>query len=321
MAINTRINHPFHNHHIRVFFICLIGIVILSGIFLKNIFMPGVQAIGCPQGRATDGGGNGRFLRILSLNMLHGYPDYQYLPQRVDLIASEIRRLDADIVLLQEVPFVKNQNDVVSFLAEQTGMNHVYFRANGNLKWVEFEEGELILSRFPLHDIHFAELLPQAALFEHRVVLHAVAETTQGAIDLYVTHLTNGEAAINKAQTDALLKYVEETAIHTAVISGDFNATEETPQIQTLKSQWIDSYRIVHPNDSGLTCCVDQLLNGDPASFSERIDYLFISPSDTDVIVHDAQLVLERPFPTPDGSLWASDHIGLLVTLELTDVK
>ncbi|KAA3662237.1 MAG: hypothetical protein DWQ04_14030 [Chloroflexi bacterium] len=317
MAVNPRNNHQFKHRLTCVLTIFLISVGIFSYIYLKNVSKPGTEAIGCRQDCATVGGGNGRYLNILTLNMLHGYPDYLYLEQRVDLIASEIRKLNPDFVFLQEVPFIKNHDNFVTCLAEKTGMNYVYFRANGNLKLIGFEEGQLILSRFPLQDIHFTELMPQAAFFEHRVVLHAKTETPQGGIDLYVTHLTNGATEINKAQTNALLEYVEKTATNTAVIAGDFNAAETTSQIKTLNAQWIDSYRTIHPHDSGFTCCVNQLLNGDPNSFDSRLDYLFISPRTNEVIVHDAALVWKRPYPTPDGNLWASDHIGLLVTLEL----
>jgi hypothetical protein len=37
--------------------------------------------------------------------------------------------------------------------------------------------------------------------------------------------------------------------------------------------------------------------------------------------IQDVQLVLNRPFVTPNGSLWASDHIGLHLTLEMLSGK
>jgi len=76
----------------------------------------------------------------------------------LDLIAQEIRRQDADIVCLQEVPWAPHIGSAAQYLAARTGLNHVYFRANGNRWTILFEEGEAILSRYPLRDVTFEEL-------------------------------------------------------------------------------------------------------------------------------------------------------------------
>ena len=62
--------------------------------------------------------------------MLHGFPKFKFLPERLEMIASEINRLDPDIVLLQEVPWTLKIGSAAEFLAEKTGMNHAYLRAN-----------------------------------------------------------------------------------------------------------------------------------------------------------------------------------------------
>jgi endonuclease/exonuclease/phosphatase family metal-dependent hydrolase len=86
-------------------------------------------------------------MRILSLNMLHGHPRFVDLTSRLDLIATEITRLGADIIMLQEVPWTLQHGNAAAWLAEQTGMNYLYLRANGGRWTIFFEEGEAILSR------------------------------------------------------------------------------------------------------------------------------------------------------------------------------
>jgi len=70
----------------------------------------------------------------MSLNVLHGHPRFEHLARRLDLIAAEIRRQDADIVCLQEVPWTRQLGGGAEYLAQRTGLNYLYLRANGN-RW------------------------------------------------------------------------------------------------------------------------------------------------------------------------------------------
>ena len=79
-------------------------LVVLATLYVFNASIPGRAPEGCPRGARRLPGGAGP-LRVVDLNMLHGFPDFKDLPLRIDLIAGEIRRLDADVVLLQEVPW------------------------------------------------------------------------------------------------------------------------------------------------------------------------------------------------------------------------
>jgi endonuclease/exonuclease/phosphatase family metal-dependent hydrolase len=255
-------------------------------------------------------------LRVLSLNMLHGHPDFTYLQPRLDLIAETILRSDADIVLLQEVPWTRKLKSGAKILAQKTGMHYVYLRANGNRWTIFFEEGEAILSKYPLYNLSYTELRPRTSFFEHRVVLHATMSTPLGEVDLFVTHLTNKDEQINQQQAAALREFVQREASHPAIIAGDFNAKENSPQISALAATWTDAFRSSHPLDRGYTCCIDDLRNGPNEILEKRIDYIFIQSYGRDTfIIEDTYLILEAPFPWDDGWLWASDHIGLMTIL------
>jgi endonuclease/exonuclease/phosphatase family metal-dependent hydrolase len=255
-------------------------------------------------------------LRVLSLNMLHGHPDFTYLQPRLDLIAEAILRSNADIALLQEVPWTRRLKSGAKILAQKTGMHYAYLRANGNRWTIFFEEGEAILSKYPLYNLSYTELRPQAGFFEHRVVLHATTSTPLGEVDLFVTHLTDKDEQINQQQAAALRKFVQREATHPAIIAGDFNATEDSPQISALAATWTDAFRFSHPLDREYTCCIDDLRNGPDEILEKRIDYIFIQPSGRDTLTtKDTFLILEAPYPWDDGWLWASDHIGLTTIL------
>ncbi len=256
-------------------------------------------------------------LTVLDLNMLHGYPDFRFLPRRVVLLQHALADVQPDLVLLQEVPWRPETGLVAQTLAGET-YAWVYARANGNRHLIRFEEGETLLSRYPLtvEDVH--ELRPQARPFEHRIVLRVRMHLPQGDLLVYVTHLTNKEAEINAAQAADLYHYVEATTDGTpALIAGDFNAHPDEPTIRQL-SGWVDVWGATRGMENGFTCCVHDLTTpqGDAGG---RIDYLFYRPaaSPPTLTLEDVRLAFDQPFPTPDGPLWVSDHFGLLARFRL----
>jgi endonuclease/exonuclease/phosphatase family metal-dependent hydrolase len=299
----------------------LLGLVALT-VWVLNASRPGSRATGCPSGCSASSERAEGPVRVLSLNMLHGFPSFERLDDRLTLIAAEIMRTDADIVCLQEVPWSWRAGDGVRRLGELTGMNYLGLRANGNRWTILFEEGVAILSRYPLTDPLREELKPRAGLFQHRVVLKATAATRDGELDVYVTHLTHNNPEANRAQAAALQGLVERTARNPAIVAGDLNARPESAQIERLAAAWVDTYQIANPDDAGSTCCVDEIATGDRGSaegeLDKRIDYLFLvlgrGPA---VQVDSAALVFDQPFPVDGGWLWASDHAGLLVEITL----
>jgi len=254
-------------------------------------------------------------LRVLSLNVLHGFPHFERLRLRLDAIANEIRRQEVDIACLQEVPWTLRQGSAARYLARETGMNHAYMRANGNRWTILFEEGEAILSRYPLRDLAFQELRPRAALFEHRVVLQATAVMPQGQVTLFCTHLTHGDPTVNRAQFASLQTYVQQASTGPSIVAGDLNATEDVQQ--TAAIGWTDTYRVAQPDDRGATCCIEDLSARSDDTLAKRIDYLYLASGAAEVRVVDSQRALDEPIQLDEGWLWASDHVGVLTTLSL----
>ncbi len=298
----------------RWLWLILPALLLLIGVWLLNVSRPGARPEGCPEGCAAAPSRQEGPLRILSLNMLHGFPRFQHLDARLDFIAAEIGRLDPDIVCLQEVPW--HWGSAAQELAERAGMNYLYLRANGNRRAILFEEGEAILSRYPLQEAAATELEPAAGIFEHRVALQATAATPWGDLCVVSTHLTHGDPAVNEAQATSLIAFVSGTTSGSpAVVAGDFNAHEDSSQIGALYAAgWVDTFRAAHPGDPGFTCCVDDLTGPDQA-LDKRIDYIFLIPGDGSFSIVDSRVVLDRALPSGDGHLWASDHAGLLTTL------
>ncbi len=297
------------------------GGLLLAGLLLTawvlSASRPGGRAEGCPAGCSTAAQRAEGPLRVMSLNVLHGFPRFKHLSRRLDLIAAEIRRQDADIVCLQEVPWTLRLGSGAKYLASRTGLNYLTLRANGNRWAILFEEGEVILSRYPLHKPAVVELRPAPGLFEHRVALHATAVTPWGDLRVFASHLTAGNPGLNQDQAAALQSFVTATGSGPAIVAGDFNATDDSPQIRALGGVWIDTYRAANLGDPGFTCCIDNL-TAESEQLEERIDYLFLVPGPGgQARVLSSRKVLDQPAWVGDGWQWASDHVGLLTTIEL----
>ena len=293
---------------------------LLLACWILNVSRPGNRVEGCPEGCVTANPRRDGPLRVMSINMLHGFPRFHHLPERLAVIAGEIERLDADIVCLQEVPWAPPVGSAARYLADRTGLNHAYLRANGNRWAILFEEGEAILSRYPLQEVTFMELRPRAGFFEHRMVLEVTVATPWGDVTVFVTHLTNGDPEVNRAQADSLITFVNSGVHDLAIIAGDFNATEDSPQIQFITQRAADIYRLANPQSEGLTCCVGDLTSGTTEPLEKRIDYLFLlADPQQEVRVADCQVVLDHPFRTAGGWLWASDHAGIFTSLTMPD--
>ena len=295
-------------------------IVVLLVLFLLNVSIPGRGVEGCLDGCAKANEQESGVLRIVSLNMLHGFPRFERLNTRLDVLLKQVQQLDADIILLQEVPWNRQMQSVAGYLSERLGMNYLYYRANGNRQAISFEEGEAILSRYPLKSPLFIELNPQAGFFEHRVVLQADVETPRGDIRLFVTHLTNGKPEINRQQVDSLLEHVQASGDMLKIIAGDFNAGQDSSQIALLSRLWVDVFREANPDEAGFTCCIDDLNNDPSEPLERRIDYIFmVAGENTPVNLIDARLAFDKPEPVEGGWQWVSDHVGMVVTFEYKD--
>lgn len=252
----------------------------------------------------------------MSLNVLHDFPRFQSLARRLDLIADEIIGQDADLVLLQEVPWTPGVGDGTQHIAEKVGFNYLYLRAQGNRWAILFDDGVAVLSRFPLLDPVILELTPSEGFFEPRVVLSATAETTWGKLPVFVTHLASSDDAVNQRQAESLREFVAARSGDLAIVAGDFNATPDSPQIQALTQEWTDAYNFTFPSDPGLTCCIKDLAAPPDEILEERIDYIFLVSRSPGQLI-SAQRIFTSPISVENGWLWASDHVGLLVELNL----
>src|ERR671912_1111942 len=74
-------------------------------------------------------------LRIVTFNLLHGGPwseltgDDQQLERRFQMVATELQRLQPDVVALQEASVGRRRGNVAARLAARLGFEYVHVRA------------------------------------------------------------------------------------------------------------------------------------------------------------------------------------------------
>ena len=261
--------------------------------------------------------------KFITLNFYHGFPRFKSVRERLDLVVQQLREVGPDFVLLQEVPWRSDVGWAAEYLANKTGLNFVYLRGNGNARSIRFEEGLAILSRYPLRDPRFTELSPRNGIFEHRIALAVIAETHFGPIQLVTVHLPWDKTnRINAGQVASLETFITELEPQPTILAGDFNAREESPQIQKLAAHWVDAYRHVHKQAPSLTCCLrpQSLDKANAGQHFARVDYVFLRDSSRKRwVTLDAKPIFDHPFKTIDGYQWASNHTGVLVEANLAD--
>jgi len=302
---------PFNKRRWRVFIILFITAVFIWVLNVSKVGRPS----GCLQECASLPGSDEGPLKIITWNILHGYPDFDDQKQRLKLVAETLKEQEADVILLQEVPYTWRDGGAAVFLAERLEMNYVFARANGNRWAILFEEGAAVLSRFPLANPKVWELKPRAGFFEHRIVLSTEVETPQGRLQVYATHLTNKETAVNQAQADYLKSIVSLSCQKVCLVGGDFNATPDSSQIRELLVEWDDSFSALSAVGPGYSCCLD-VPGPNDSQLTKRIDYLFLARGASRV-----EIVENKTFPEEEslgnGRLVPSDHLGVTAVFEL----
>jgi endonuclease/exonuclease/phosphatase family metal-dependent hydrolase len=208
-----------------------------------------LSIIPVPERRASH---NCEGLTILSANLWHDWPRHRRIGARLEDFARIAEAHRADILLLQEVARTPDLS-ADKWLSERLGMAAVYSRANGNLSGIGFEEGLAIFSRFPLKKPYLRQLGKRSNPFVRRLALGSTIETPCGRLVTFSVHLGITPKQ-NSAQLALLRSWVADISeSDSALIGGDFNASETTQQIIQTQSTWQDTFRAVHPHADGTT--------------------------------------------------------------------
>ncbi len=260
-----------------------------------------------------------------------------YVEERAAHLAGALRRVDADIVALQEIYKARHKRQLVESLADL--YPHVWHRRTAGE--IRLDSGLMILSRWPIAGggaEAFRVNTPEERWFTHRGLLWAEVTTPDvGRLRVVTFHATAGGVTAGPeaprtdrrraAQIDQILDVARRGGDGRVVLMGDLNAGPEASPAnyrRLLDGGYVDLAAAA--GGPGLaTWDIDQPLNrGGARAYRrpQRIDHLLL-PRDLArrFRVTAAEVVLrEAVVPVPGGGrVPVSDHYGLACTLAPAD--
>lgn len=271
-------------------------------------------------------------IRVLTFNLLHGGPvasaigDGEHLEDRLAIVTAELRRLQPDVIALQEASIGSRRGHVALRLARELGYHATHASTTERVfryailsrlavALIDFSEGPAVLSRWPIVGRDVVPLPRCGRPLDSRLVLEVTVDAPAGPTQIYSIH-TSGDAC----QLEHIARVARERrGVLPSVLMGDFNASEDFPALAPLKRAFTDAFRAANPDEPGFTDL--QQTTAAAATVSQRYDYVFVVPGARGIgSVLTSRVVLNTPRRYADGTaLWPSDHYGVLAELELTE--
>jgi endonuclease/exonuclease/phosphatase family metal-dependent hydrolase len=239
--------------------------------------------------------------------------------QRAPAILETLRRIDADVVCLQEV-WGEGPDTFAARLGDELGMHHVG-AARLELDGVDF--GNAILSRWPITASDWWPLPAPVELDEHRTLLVADIDGPRGSLQAWCTHLNwrFDHSAVRQEQVRFLAAKVADRRPRSfpPIVCGDLNAAPDSDEIRMLtgradigvpKTVFHDAWEVAG-DGPGMTWSNDNpyaALDLEPA---RRIDYVLTGWPRAGGAGHVVSAALVG-VDAVDGVV-PSDHYGVVV--------
>lgn len=286
--------------------------------------------------------------------------------ERLQIVVDELRRIEPDVVFLSEATWTRElQTPAWAFIASGLGMEVQFGRANpwfagqdknasdATRDLAGFEEGEAILSHFPILESQRIQLNPRTSENEGRIAFHVVIRLPEmGEVNLVAARLS-GDDVTREAQAADLARVVSSIDEgRPTIVATDIGPAASELAVGYLALNGYADLAAAHgaePTDFA-TCCRDVLLipgdaaataapgsptpDASPSPAGETpADGETASPTPgpaisptirTSLIFCDAWVATEignfagGPVERADGSLlWASDHDGIYAVIAL----
>ncbi len=242
---------------------------------------------------------------ILTVVTLNLWNEQQNWPARMDAIVDELRRIEPDIVTLQEVLQHDSLVNQAMDIARSIGYDW-YFTSTDSVRHAR-RAGNAILTKHPVLVRNWVALEPLA---DRRNATHVRIVVAGREVDVYTTQLndTIGGDSIRHVQAAHMQRFIDRTRGSGAtIVAGSFGTRADTATLGPLLTTFIDAYRAVHIDASASSPTTRVPGLGHAAA---RVDHLLTDRATLTPI--DAQLLFEAPI---GAEQWVSDHFGMLVRL------
>jgi endonuclease/exonuclease/phosphatase family metal-dependent hydrolase len=272
-------------------------------------------------------------IRTITLNVWNSEGD----ARRMDVINQELRRLDPDLVALQEVVQTRELVQLDRLLSGlELHRTHQADLQSFTPPFAERYGGSAVASRWPHRAVEALDLrLPDAPDVPWATVAVVVQVPGQGEL-LFVGATAAWRPSAEVARERQAIAITELDARHRrelpTIIAGDFNAGPDAASIRYLTGRqslggrsvvyhdaWSiagdgpgDTWPAAHP---AATAGADQVI-GQPG-YHRRFDYVFVGSREAHPKAHARVLSAALAFDKPSHGIWPSDHLGLVVDLDV----
>jgi len=267
-------------------------------------------------------------LRVVTLNLWSRMGPW---PERRVEAAAWLRRLDPDIVLLQEVVEMANGTTTAEEVAAATGLAWEGGFAGIDMPDVlrvdEHERlwGVAILSRRTIDQLDIVPL-PPAGKHAAAPLLHV----RTGGVDVANLHLAAPPRAGIARQRqvlvvdDAIRSLSDPDAALPPIFGGDFNADPESDEVRFLCGQcaisgrtayYQEAWRSGGPDEPGFTLSNANPHLADLNVARRRVDFIFAGDAFLRPETAGRVLSAELAFHHPLTGTYASDHFGVVVDI------
>jgi endonuclease/exonuclease/phosphatase family metal-dependent hydrolase len=243
-------------------------------------------------------------LTVMTLNLW----GTNHWTDRRSAVVDWIDEIRPDLLALQEVVRTSELCQA-SWIAERTEMTASLGAARTMDAGGEF--GNAVLSRLPVLGSRCNRLTDAASGNEPRAVITVDADAFGRRVSFSSTHLSwpFDEGWVREQQVRDVADVVGQ-APGPPIVCGDFNATPESAEVQSMTElPLVDAFAVANPGEPGYTWS-----NANPFAAAEhepdrRIDYIFVGAGR----VMSADVVCNQP----RGGAWPSDHFGVAAQLSL----
>jgi len=272
-------------------------------------------------------------LRVLTINIQNDEGD----SRRLGVLSGELRRLNPDIVAFQEVLHTAERDQLGELLAGTE--LHGTHQAEAMSYAPPFSErygGSAVATRWPHRVVEVLDLRVMGASDVPWCAL-AVTVPIPGEGDvLFIAATASWRLDAESARERQAVALTDLDARHRttlpSIIAGDFNASPDAASIRYLTGlQSLGGHSVLYhdawavagegpgytwsvDNDNG-RAAIEQIV-GQPGH-RRRIDYVFVGSWDAHPTAHCRTQAAQLAFDRPVDGIWPSDHLGVMVDIEI----
>ncbi|QYN39341.1 endonuclease/exonuclease/phosphatase family protein [Pseudonocardia sp. DSM 110487] len=272
-------------------------------------------------------------LRVVTINVQNTEGD----PRRTELINRELRRLEPDLVALQEV-LDNPQRHQLDELLDGTGLHGTHQSAAMSYAppWVERYGGGAVATRRPHQVVECLDLRGSDATDVPWCTLAAVVPVPDEGELLFIVASSSWRLEAEAARERQALALTDLDARHRrtlpTIVGGDLNAEPDASSIRYLTGRQALGGRSAYYHDAwavagdgpGWTWSVDNPAAGEvidqivrQPNHRRRIDYVLIGSWHAHPTAHCRVRSAELAFDKPMDGVWPSDHFGVVVDVEI----